>query len=152
MIYRQLAMIERSEYQLLQALRKRDVPEEIAKETIQKFVAAGLVDDFRFAQIYVRSQITTKCVSAKHLKFELQKHGVSRENIELALSQIDPAKEDASAIEFAKRKIAAMKNLDRAVIYRRLSGQLARRGFNPSQVRQAINAAFMDLDGSAPEE
>ncbi|XCB30357.1 regulatory protein RecX [Arcanobacterium hippocoleae] len=144
-VYRQLGIAERSEYQLLQTLQQRDVPTEIARETLAKFISAGLVDDSRFAQMYVRSVFHAKSISVRNLKLELKKRGISDEIIEKALQQIDADCELQSAIDYAARKIQRMQGMEQEVIRRRLYGQLARRGFAPGQVRKALNTAFAEI-------
>lgn len=141
-VYRQLGMAERSEYQLLQALRKRDVPDEIAQETVAKFVAAGLVDDERFAQMYVRSVFHTKAISIRNLRQELKQRGISDEIAQAALAQIEQPEQTQAAVDYAVKKIRGMSGLEREVIYRRLSAQLARRGFDYGDIKTAIDAAF----------
>lgn len=145
-IYRQLALAERSEYQLFQALQRRDVPADIANKTIVKFVEAGLVDDLRFAQMYVRTASSVKNVAARNLKYELKKRGINEEIASQAVAEITAEDETRAAIKYAVKKITTMTNLPREVIYRRLYGQLARRGFSPTQVKTALTHAFAQIN------
>lgn len=148
-VYRQLGMRDRSTYELRQALKKRSVPEEIAEETINSFAASGLVNDTEFAMKFVRARCEERCSSQRALAEDLRKRGISVEDIELALAQIDPEDERAAAIELASRKIRSMRLVDREVARRRLYGMLARRGFSSSDIRHALELALDTLDSES---
>ena len=144
-VYRQLGIAERSEYQLQQALLRKEVPSEIAEETLAKFVTAGLVDDRRFAQMYVRSVFSAKTISMRNLRQELKRRGISDEIAREALAQIEQSEQTQAAVDYAVKKIRGMHGLSREVIYRRLFGQLARRGFDYADVKTALDTAFASV-------
>lgn len=142
--YRQLSMMERSVAQLREALSRHLVPDEIAAETIEHFVQAGLVDDERYAGMFVRSKFAQKATSRRQLRAELQRKGIPAQIAEQALLEITPEDEARVACDFARRAVNSMNSLDRDVIRRRLYGRLARRGFSGQQIRLAMDAALAD--------
>ena len=144
-VYRLLGVRDRSEHELAVALRQRDVPQNIASETIAKFVAAGLVDDAKFAQSFVRARVSTKATSRRALAAELQKRGISPELAEQALEQLDPDSEAEAALAFALRKAQSLRSVTPEVARRRLYGALGRRGFKPSDINAAVAAALAEL-------
>ena len=144
-VYRQLGMRDRSTHELLTALRVRDVPDRIAREIVERFVESGLVDDAAFAQSFVRMRFEQKAVSRRALMVELAKRGITPDDAQAALEQIDADAEERSARDFARRKSHTMAGLDRDVAYRRLYGALARRGFSSSVIRAAIANALNEL-------
>lgn len=139
--YRQLGMMERSVQQLRVVLERNDVPADIATETLDAFIEADLVNDERFAGMFVRSKFAQKATSRRVIARELQRKGINQEIAQEALAQISEEDELAAAIDFAQRRARTMANLAPEVARRRLYGALARRGYNPDQVRQALNAA-----------
>lgn len=150
-IYRQLAMSDRSEHQLKMTLNRRRVPEEIALATIKKFVSAGLVDDEKFAFSYVKSVVSGKAVSRRKLLMDLKRKGIADAIAQEAVLLLDADQEQLAANEFALQKISRMQGLEREVIYRRLYGALARRGYSSGVVRTALATAFSTISENAEE-
>lgn len=144
-VYRQLAMAERATGQLRATLSRREVPSDIAENVISKFITAGLVDDARYAQMYVRTTFSGKTTSRRKLSMELSKRGLTSEVIESALEQISEADEFDAAYEFALKKIKTLSQYPRDTIYRRVYGAMGRRGFSPSTIRNAMERAFSEI-------
>ncbi|MGV9182251.1 regulatory protein RecX [Arcanobacterium canis] len=150
-VYRRLAVQDRSIAELRTVMERELVPQEFIDETLKKFSDADLVNDERFAQSYVRSRFESKSTSRRSLAHDLRQKGIVGELANQALSQISDSDEQASANAFAIRRIRSMTGLDTHVIHRRLFGALARRGFSPAQVSRAIDAAF-DSRESDPDD
>ena len=141
-VYRQLAMRDRCTHELREALRKRDVPDDIAATVIQAFIQAGLVDDATFAMAFVRNRFREKTMARRMLAQELRCRGLAPEVCEPALAQISAEDEKQSAVNFARHKVRSMHGLDVQVIRRRIYAALARRGFSASDSRFAIEKAL----------
>lgn len=140
--YRQLAMMERSVGQLRDAMERNLVPPDIAEETIRAFVEADLVNDERYAAMFVRTKFAGKTTSRRVLRRELARKGIGEREAQIALSQIEDADELRAASDFACRKAHSMEGLDVQTKRRRLYGALGRRGFSPDQIRQAMEDAL----------
>ncbi len=56
--YRLLAVRARTRLELEQALRRKEIPDDVARTIIDKFDAAGLIDDQAFAESWVQSRHT----------------------------------------------------------------------------------------------
>ena len=148
-VLRQLAMMDRSRKQLLDAQTKRGIPEEIALETVDRFEEVGLVDDEKFAGMLVRSRMAGKPVSRTGLARELARKGIDREIAEAALEEVTPEDERAAALELALKKARSTEGLEYAVRKRRIYGALARRGFSPDQIMNAVRDVLDDTDDSS---
>ncbi|VEI12626.1 regulatory protein RecX [Trueperella bialowiezensis] len=146
--YRQLAMMERSTAQLREALERNLVPEPIAEEVVAAFIEADLVNDARFAHMFVRSRFAAKPTTRRALRQELARKGITGQEAEDALAQIDPEEEQDAATDFALRKMRSMRQLEPHVQRRRLYGALGRRGFSPSQISQAMERAMGEAEES----
>ncbi len=140
--YRLLGAQERSAHQLREAMARNLVPDEIAQATLQAFLEANLVNDERFAEMYVRSKFTGKVTTRRVLAQELRAKGVEGEEAERALAQISEDDELEAAVAFAVKKAAAMAGLEEDKKRRRIYGALGRRGFSPEHIRRAIEAAL----------
>ena len=74
---------------------------------------------------------------------------VSSAAIEYALELIDTADELSRARELAVKRAGQLSSYDRETAQRRLSAYLARRGYNGSTVRAAVDAALASRHGAA---
>ncbi|MDD7464970.1 MAG: regulatory protein RecX [Actinomycetaceae bacterium] len=151
-VYRLLGVRDRSVGELRSALKKRDVPEAIAEQVIAAFVDSGLVDDAKFAQSFVRARFSGKTISRRSLAAELRKRGISSDDIDAALEQIDSDDEEEAATAFALRKVSSMQALPIQVAHRRLYGALARRGFSTATIVRACERALEELSGHSESD
>ena len=74
--------------------------------------------------------------------------GVDRDDIDNALSTVEPDDELAAATALAEKKLRSMRGLERDVKYRRLAGALARRGFSAGLTSQVLSSVLGERDGS----
>lgn len=150
-----LAVRARSASELREALLKKDVEEELARDTVQKFVDAGLVDDAAFAQEWVHARHRQQGLGRKALAFELRRKGVADEFVEQALDTVDDESEVDRARELVRRKLRGTGSVDRTARTRRLVGVLARKGYSEGLafrvVREELDAAEEFDDAPGPD-
>lgn len=149
-IYDRLAVRAQSRSDLAQALAKKLVPEEVASAMLDKFEAAGLIDDEEFARAWVQSRQRSKGLSSRVLAMELRQKGVDDEITKEVLADIDPADELQAAHRLVQGKLRSLARFDDTVKIRRLTGMLARKGYSPQiafdVVRQELGAEAAALD------
>lgn len=149
-VYDRLAVQARSRADLEQALAKKQVPAEVAAVVLDKFEAAGLVDDQEFARSWVQSRQRSKGLSSRVLAMELRRHGVDDEIVGEALADLDPEVEVEAAHRLVQAKLRSMARLDDTTKIRRLTSLLARKGYSPQVafdvVRQELGAEVQPLD------
>jgi regulatory protein len=143
---RKLAAQARTRAELSQALKVKQVPEDAAEAVLDRMEAVGLVDDRSFAQDWVESRQQRRYLSKSALRRELSSKGVDREVIDSALAQVEAPDELRAAQALVAKKLRGMASLDAQVRYRRLTGMLARRGFNPAVIVQAVADAAADAE------
>ncbi|GAA0540652.1 regulatory protein RecX [Saccharopolyspora subtropica] len=129
-VYRLLAARARSRAEVRQALLRKGIDEDVADGVLQKFVAAGLVDDAAFAEEWVHSRRRHQGLGRKALGFELRRKGVDEHVVETVLSTVDDDAEVEQARELVRRKLRTMGALDHTAKMRRLVGMLARKGYS----------------------
>ncbi|MFD6276722.1 recombination regulator RecX [Streptomyces sp. NPDC060209] len=141
----------RTRQQLADALRKREIPDEVAEEVLSRFEDVGLIDDAAFADAWVESRHHGRGLARRALVRELRTKGVDPAVIDEAVGQLDPEQEEETARELVARKLRATRGLDRDKRLRRLAGMLARKGYGEGMalrvVRQAIEAEGEDTEG-----
>ncbi|MDR2930760.1 MAG: recombination regulator RecX [Propionibacteriaceae bacterium] len=136
-----LTVRARSRLELRRDLIRRRVDPDVADQVLERLEAVGLVDDAEFARQWVASRRELRSLSKARLRHELSQVGVASAVITTVLNDLDD--DDAGmATNLARRRIRPMLDLDDSTIIRRLSGQLMRRGFSPSQARSAVMTAL----------
>ena len=131
---------------LAQTLAQKQVPAEVAEAVLDKFEAAGLINDKEFARSWVQSRQRTKGLARNVLAMELRRKGVDEEIAQEALSELDPDVERRAAHQLVQKKLRTMTGLDQQVQIRRLTGLLARKGYSP---RVAFDVVREELDVEA---
>ena len=137
-VLRELASRARTRHELAQALAAKQVPDAVSRSVLDRFQAAGLVDDVAFAAEWVESRQGRRHLSAAALRRELQAKGLDSDHIDAALSAVDADDEYAAALDLARRRQRSMDHLPREVQYRRLAGMLGRRGFGHATAARVL--------------
>ncbi|MEY4009000.1 MAG: hypothetical protein RL232_527 [Actinomycetota bacterium] len=89
----------------------------------------GLLNDLEFAKLWSESRQRAKKLSKRVIAGELRTKGVSQDIINEVIEGIDDESEYNQAFLLAERKYKSIAHLDPEVVYRRISGLLARKGY-----------------------
>jgi regulatory protein len=147
---RLLTAAPRTRAQLAEALRRRDVPEDVAEGVLGRFTDVGLIDDEAFARAWVESRHTGRGLARRALAAELRRRGVADETVNDAVAALDPGAEETAARELVAKRLAATRGYDPARRMRRLVGMLARKGYPPGLayrvVKEALEGEGADLE------
>lgn len=143
---RMLTLSARSKVDLERSLIGRSHPREAAVWAVEKMDAMGALDDELFAAALVRRELVRKPAGRRLLESKLRAKGVSdeitRRVIDEALEERDPYED---AMKIAVRAARAMSDtLEQEKKYRRLTGKLARRGFDADVVRRVVREVLDD--------
>ncbi|MEU0967191.1 recombination regulator RecX [Streptomyces sp. NPDC005917] len=140
----------RTRKQLADALRKREIPEDIAEEVLSRFEEVGLINDSAFADAWVESRHHGRGLARRALAQELRTKGVDTALIDEAVARLDSEQEEETARELVARKLRSTRGLDRDKRIRRLAGMLARKGYPEGMalrvVRRALEEEGEDTD------
>lgn len=118
-----------------------------AAELLDVFLERGYLDDASLAEQIVHVAVDRKGQGRRVIAQALAKRGIPRDVADSALASL-PDDDAERALEYARSKARAMRDLDRDAALRRLSGQLARRGYGGSVAFDAARQALDEL-GSA---
>ncbi|MFF0943145.1 regulatory protein RecX [Kocuria sp. CPCC 205300] len=155
-VLRQLTASAKSRKQLEDKLADRNVPEDVAREVLDRFEEVDLVDDAQYAELYVRSRAGSRKLARAAIRRELATRGISGELAESALEQRTDEDERADAADLVRRKLPAGLDLsdraerDRAV--RRLVGMLGRKGYAPGLAFAVVQEELAARSGAAAED
>ncbi len=140
-LVRRLSGRSLSEREATAFLRERGCPPHEVDSVVTRFVERGYLDDARLADQLIHTARDRKHQGRGAIARTLAQRGIAREVTDDALADL-PDDESERAMEFARVKARSMRSLDRDAAIRRLSGQLARRGFGAS----ALSVARAALD------
>jgi len=144
-LLRRLEDQPRSRAELAESLAKKNVPDEVATELLDRFEEVGLINDADFARQWVQSRQRTRGLAPRVLAMELRRRGIDDEIISEVLGELDPADARAAAHRLVQKKLRSMASLDDTTRIRRLTSMLARRGYAPQLafdvVREELESA-----------
>lgn len=146
---RRLEVRARSEAEIRRHLSGKQVAPEIIDEVIARLKDAKLLSDRDFAKTWVENREGFKPRSARALKYELRQKGVPSEEIARAVGKLD---EKASAYRAARPKAERWQQLDALEFKNKLSGFLARRGFNYQVTRETVARIWQEMKGQEPND
>jgi regulatory protein len=131
----------RSEKELRDYLSRKEMPEEIIDDVIERLAGYGYIDDGAFAARYAATRIRRN--SGRKIAYELRRKGVGDDAVRQALGSIDPDEELQGAMEHARR---SLKGETDQKARQRAYASLARRGYPGELVRKALDALLKDQD------
>lgn len=141
---RYLEIRPRSEQELRMQLRKKKYPEEIISQVLARLTDVKLVDDRDFSRFWVENREGFKPRSKRALQYELRQKGVAQQEIARAVKKVD---ERESAYRAAHAKALRWKDLDVQSFREKLSGFLARRGFDYTVTRETVKRLWQEVNG-----
>ena len=124
--------------------------EEVAAvdEAIERLKAQGFLDDAHFARQFARAKVVGAGASRRRIAMELGRKGVDRHTADAAIDEMAQSEGidvSASIHRVAAKKWKSLSSLDESTATRRLYAFLARRGFNPDEIRSAMQALKADV-------
>lgn len=142
----------KSRAELATALRRRNVPEEVAEHVLGRFSEVGLIDDAAFARAWVSSRQRGRGLARRALALELSRRGIDREHVDDALAEVSDEDEVTAARALVQRRLPATRGLATEARVRRLTGLLARKGYSGGTARAVIREALdAEQDERGPE-
>ena len=128
--------------------------EDLVERVVAELEVAGLLDDAKFSVDWVESRARRKGFGASRLASELRARGISKEETESALEQLDADSELENALALARKRLGLPLDTHQAAHpaactpddKRRLAGYLQRRGYNWGIIQQVFTALFQNSD------
>ncbi len=117
----------RAEKEVSDNLRKHDVPEETIDLVMERLRDKNYVNDQQFAALWVDNRNEFRPRGRRALRAELRQKGIQDATIENTLEDLD---EETLAYQAAAKKARRYRELEYQDFRKKLSGFLARRGFN----------------------
>ncbi len=142
MAVHQLARRGMSRWELEQVLAKRGVDAVLAASELDRLESVGLLDDAALAVTLVFTLHTRRGLGRTAIAQELARRHIESEIVADALSEIEDDDERERALELAMKRVGQLATYDDATATRRLTGFLARKGYDSQVVRNAVAEAM----------
>jgi regulatory protein len=146
LLNRFLAHRPRTTEEVRQRLRRTGLGDEVIAAAIEALRTQGLLDDKRFADLWVESRKTFSPRSPRLLQAELRRKGVDRTTIDETLGSISDEDETNLAIEAGRQRLRRYSTEDKVGFERSMGAYLGRRGFGYSAVRAALESLWTELE------
>jgi regulatory protein len=114
----------------------------IVDETISQMHRENLLDDKRFAQMWVNSRNSSRPKSAFMIIKELKEKGVSKIDAETAVLKVN---DQENALAIATKKSRSLKDLPKTEYDKKLTAHLTRRGFGFNTIQTSIALAWQEM-------
>ncbi|MFT4157880.1 MAG: regulatory protein RecX [Microbacterium sp.] len=110
-------------------------------DVIEDFCRRGYLDDANLAEHLVTSGVERKGHGRVALARSLAQRGIARDVIDAALAEL-PDDDVERALQYARAKMGSLTRLDQEAAKRRLSGQLARRGYSGGVISTVLRTVM----------
>ena len=139
--------------EIRQKLQGRGIPGRVVNETVAVLERLGLLDDRDFALRFVRDRMRFRPMGRRLLERDLRRRGVGEDLLQEALQEaLEDTDPDAVAVGLLRSRAARYRGLDRDKAKSRMYGFLARRGFDPAVVREAVGQVWSELEAGQRQD
>lgn len=140
-----LSIRPRTAHEIQQYLIKTGLPPTTREIILGRLKETGLLSDTKFALAWTENRQTMHPRSQRMIAMEMRNKGIAREDIEFALAQSDDDSNLArNLVEQLKHKF---NGLDRQTFRRKMTGILARKGFDSEIIQQTVQQTWQDWNG-----
>jgi len=139
----------RTRKELEDALKRKSFSPEAIAGCLDRLKNHRLIDDTAYAARYADQKVTYQRKGSRLVKQELLRRGVSKNDVDEALSTLDGETERASALALARKRWPSVKGASRREREYKLMAVLQRRGFPPGIARDAVRQAVSEAEEMA---
>lgn len=135
-----LSYRQRSEKEVRDKLKTKDVAPEIIDRIIAKLKEKKFINDEEFARMFSENRLRFKPRSSRLIKLELKQKGIDPETIDKIINDEGLMINDLeSAKKLVEKRIERIRDLPKQEIYEKLGRYLASKGFNWDTIKKAID-------------
>ncbi|HMM97901.1 MAG TPA: RecX family transcriptional regulator [Anaerolineales bacterium] len=134
----------RSEAEVRKNLEKHEVPPAVIERTVERLREERLLNDGQFARDWVANRSEFRPRSRRALAIELRRKGVDEAAIQSATETTD---ETTLAYAAAQKRARRLEGLEWLEFRKKLSGFLARRGFDYEVIAPTVKRLWLERDG-----
>ena len=140
--HRLLNIRPRSEHELRDRLFRKGFSRTATQNTISLLKDSSIIDDVRFARLWIDSRMQTNPKGSLQLRRELQAKGVASSVIDRVLSEEGREKDGSVIRKLAERKKEELRRVPDVAARKKLFAYLARRGFTFDSIEDVLRELF----------
>ncbi len=139
-----LSFRPRSEKEIQDYLKKKQVDEITSQEIIDKLKEHKFLNDEEFAKWWIEQRTLVKPRAWRIIKIELKQKGISNEILDSVISnfKFQISNDEEMAMQLAQKRLSRYKNLAKQEVYQKLGRYLASKGFSWETVKKSIDEVF----------
>jgi regulatory protein len=142
-----LSVRPRTRGELVQALRRHHIPDDVAEQVLERYAEVGMIDDQVFARAWVTSRHHSRGLARRALASELRGKGLTPDAVSEALTEVSDDVEARTARELVDRRLRGVPTPGSSdQVLRRLVGLLARKGYQPGLAIRVVREALAERD------
>ena len=146
-----LSFRNRSEKEIKERLKQKKFDNKTAEEVVDKLKSVDLIDDDKFARLWIKNRLTGKPRGKNLIKRELYQKGIKKEIIENAISEIySETTEEELALKLAQKKAISYAKLDKVKAKHKLYAFLISRGFESELTGKIVNKIYGLMEKDRP--
>lgn len=139
---------QRSRAEVERNLTDHQVPADLIAQVVDRLQENNLLDDSRFAHLWVENRNEFRPRGKSLLRMELRQHGLQDDEIETAIQNID---EVELAYQAGLKQARKLSNLDWNQFRQKMYGFLARRGFNYETISPVVERIWHEKKSDQPD-
>ncbi|MFD0869111.1 Regulatory protein recX [Chlamydia abortus] len=140
-----------SAYEIKEKLKTKGYDGVTANTVLEKLIHQRYVNDLDFAKAWVEHRVRMQKKGARWVRHELRQKGVSQENVEKAMADLDRDAEWEAAVQLGDKKWRQTKGEPRDK-KRKVAAYLLRRGYSSAIVKRVVNTLInRDSEDEATE-
>jgi len=144
--YRYLTYRPRSRAEVESKLRDKGFADAVVRQVIFDLIRLEYVNDREFARQWSQGRVRLRGFGRRRIEQELKKKGIDRDIIRQTFGELfGDDSEFETAKQTVRKKLAAMKSVDRETRRRRLAGFLERKGFPFEIIGRVLRETDNDL-------
>lgn len=150
--YRYISYQLRSEKEVGQFLKDKEIPYEASQKIINQLKELHLVDDLVFAESYVRTQMRLSDKGPRNLKQQLNKKGIAEEITLTALSLYQDEDQGAVALRTAEKALRKIHGKSFKETQQKIRQTLMQKGFEQTTIDWVMGELSLEKETAAETE
>ena len=129
----------RTVHEIKEYLIKKSIPKSEHKYYIDKLKQARIIDDIKFAELYIRESFEYKRIGPKKIQFDLEKKGIYDYTYKRFIEKLKPEDINNNIEYLLKKKLDSIKDKSFNKTIQTLKQFLVRKGYNIVSINLAVD-------------
>ncbi len=124
-------------------LKRKGFEPETIDAALERLAGFGYLNDERFAELWIENRLAHRPRGKRMLEEELRQKGIDRQIVQETMADLE-IDDQAAALELARKRFKSLEGLPVDEQKRKLTGILARRGFDYGVIRRTLETVLQE--------